>query len=86
MDLQSTGLPHSEIPGSRVICTSPELIAAYRVLLRLREPRHPPVALSYFFFSSYSVAYLGGISAVNSTSYKVTYLAIKFSGFDAGHN
>ena len=49
-DLQSAGLPHSEISGSRVICTSPELFAAYRVLLRLREPRHPPVALSYFFF------------------------------------
>ena len=52
-DLQSAGLPHSEISGSRVICTSPELFAAYHVLLRLREPRHPPVALSYFFYSSY---------------------------------
>ena len=50
MSLQLIGLPHSEILGSRVICTSPKLIAAYRVLLRLREPRHPPVALSYFFF------------------------------------
>ena len=50
VDLQSTGLPHSEIFGSRVICTSPKLIAAYHVLLRLREPRHPPVALSYFFY------------------------------------
>ena len=50
VDLQSTGLPHSEILGSGVICTSPSLIAAYHVLLRLREPRHPPVALSYFFF------------------------------------
>ena len=49
-DLQSPGLPHSEIFGSRVICTSPKLIAAYHVLLRLREPRHPPVALSYFFY------------------------------------
>ena len=42
------GLPHSEIPGSRVICTSPGLFAAYHVLLRLREPRHPPSALAYF--------------------------------------
>ena len=49
-DLQSAGLPHSDVAGSRVICTSPALFAAYRVLLRLREPRHPPVALSYFFF------------------------------------
>ena len=29
------GLSHSEIPGSMVICTSPELIAAYHVLPRL---------------------------------------------------
>ena len=46
--LQTAGLSHSEIPGSMVICTYPELIAAYHVLHRLREPRHPPYALSYF--------------------------------------
>ena len=44
----SLGCPHSEIPGSKVICTYPRLIAAYHVLHRLREPRHPPCALSYF--------------------------------------
>ena len=43
-------MSHSEIPGSKVICTSPGLIAAYHVLHRLREPRHPPCALSYFLF------------------------------------
>ena len=48
--LQTAGLSHSEIPGSMVICTSPELIAAYHVLLRLHEPRHPPCALSYFLY------------------------------------
>ena len=47
-DLQSAGLPHSEIHGSRDICSSPWLIAAYHVLLRLQEPRHPPCALLYF--------------------------------------
>ena len=46
--LQSTGLSHSEIRGSKVICTYPQLIAAYHVLHRLREPRHPPCALTYF--------------------------------------
>ena len=45
------GLPHSETCGSKVICTLPQLIAAYRVLHRLREPRHPPCALSYFLVS-----------------------------------
>ena len=46
--LQPPGLSHSEIPGSMVICTYPRLIAAYHVLHRLNEPRHPPCALSYF--------------------------------------
>ena len=46
--LQPAGLPHSDIPGSRAICASPELFAAYHVLRRLREPRHPPSALAYF--------------------------------------
>ena len=41
-----TGLPHSEIPGSKPACGSPRLIAACHVLLRLRLPRHPPCALS----------------------------------------
>src|ERR1044072_6837206 len=44
--LKPAGFPHSEISGSRVICTSPELIAAYHVLHRLHAPRHPPCALS----------------------------------------
>ena len=46
--LLPAGLPHSEIPGSRIICISPGLFAAYHVLHRLREPRHPPSALAYF--------------------------------------
>ena len=46
--LQTAGLSHSEIPGSKVICTYPRLIAAYHVLHRLREPRHPPDALTCF--------------------------------------
>ena len=46
--LQVIGLSHSEILGSKVICTYPKLIAAYHVLHRLREPRHPPDALTCF--------------------------------------
>ena len=45
--LQPAGLSHSEIRGSKAICASPRLIAAYHVLHRLQEPRHPPYALSY---------------------------------------
>jgi hypothetical protein len=31
-----------------LVCSSPQLIAAYHVLLRLLEPRHPPYALICF--------------------------------------
>ncbi len=59
--LQPAGLPHSDIAGSIVICTSPALFAAYHVLLRLREPRHPPsalVLLSSFRFTFASLSYI----------------------------
>ena len=38
--------PHSEIRGSMLICSSPQLIAASHVLHRLPMPRHSPYALS----------------------------------------
>ena len=37
--------PNSEICGSKLICSSPQLIAACHVLLRLLMPRHSPYAL-----------------------------------------
>ena len=37
--------PHSEIRGSKLICSSPRLIAACHVLHRLLMPRHSPYAL-----------------------------------------
>ena len=42
------GFPHSDICGSRIICISPQLFAAYHVFLRLLVPRHPPCALVCF--------------------------------------
>ena len=48
--IASGGLPHSDICGSRCICHSPQLFAACHVLLRLREPRHPPCALDVPLF------------------------------------
>ena len=42
------GLPHSEIPGSKDVCSSPRLIAACHVLHRLHVPRHSPYALNNF--------------------------------------
>ncbi len=49
-----TGFPHSDICGSRDICSSPQLFAACHVLLRLQSPRHSPCALcnlTFFWFS-----------------------------------
>ena len=43
--LHTRGLLHSDILGSILTCRSPRLFAAYRVLLRLLMPRHPPCAL-----------------------------------------
>ena len=41
----SSGLPHSEIRGSKLILSSSRLIAEYHVLHRLLLPRHSPNAL-----------------------------------------
>jgi hypothetical protein len=41
-----SGLPHSDILGSKPVCGSPKLFAAYHVLHRLLAPRHSPYALS----------------------------------------
>lgn len=44
--MTSAGFSHSEILGSKPVCSSPRLIAAGRVLHRLSAPRHPPCTLS----------------------------------------
>ena len=41
------GFPHSEIPGSKLISSSPRLIAADYVLHRSDTPRYPPYALKF---------------------------------------
>ncbi len=48
--------PHSDICGSRLICSSPQLFAACHVLLRRLMPRHPPYALICFVFRDTSVS------------------------------
>ena len=45
LPISGGGFPHSEIRGSKLVRSSPRLIAAYHVLHRLRVPRHPPNAL-----------------------------------------
>ena len=46
LGINQGGFPHSDIPGSKIVCLSPGLIAAYRVLHRLLAPRHSPYTLS----------------------------------------
>ena len=48
--INQRGFPHSEIPGSKLVCSSPGLIAAYRVLHRLLAPRHSPSTLNHLTF------------------------------------
>ena len=57
--LLPAGLSHSDISGSILVCKSPELFAAYHVLRRLQEPRHPPYALHYFLPSRKPYCVLG---------------------------
>lgn len=51
---KNSGFPHSDIDGSKVVRTSPSLIAAYHVFHRLLMPRHPPNALKRFIEFTYS--------------------------------
>jgi hypothetical protein len=51
------GCPIRKSPDRRLLSTSPKLIAASHVLLRLLTPRHPPCALNSLVTSSW-VSYL----------------------------
>ena len=46
LDMTRGGLPHSDIFGSKLVCSSPKLFAACHVLHRLLAPRHSPYTLS----------------------------------------
>ena len=65
-----TGFPHSEISGSKLICSSPKLIAAYHVLRRLLMPRHSPCALSCLTYCRDTV------STIQTTKEMVHYLVL----------
>ena len=60
----AAGFPHSETCGSKVTCTSPQLFAAYRVLLRLIWPRHPPYALTYLTYAGLILPYLPHLGSI----------------------
>ena len=80
-DSSSWVFPHSEICGSKLICSSPQLIAACHVLLRLPMPRHSPYALlrlNYLMFWSIGL----NITVLSSLSLEllcVSYFAVTWS-------
>src|SRR6478735_11458466 len=47
-DFIGIGCPIRKSSDIMLVCSSPKLIAAYHVLHRLSEPRHPPYALKCF--------------------------------------
>ena len=80
-DSSSWVFPHSEICGSKLICSSPQLIAACHVLRRLPMPRHSPYALlrlNYLMFWSIGL----NITVLSSLSLEllcVSYFAVTWS-------
>ena len=54
--LQPAGLPHSDIPGSKLAYSSPGLFAVRHVLHRHLVRRHPPYAL--FAFTNFSYPFV----------------------------
>ena len=64
--------PHSDICGSKLICSSPQLFAACHVLHRLLMPRHSPYALvrlnylSFYSFVLDSVSWIAWVSLTNN--------------------
>ncbi len=89
LEVHSSRFPHSEISGSKDICSSPKLFAAYHVFHRLLVPRHPPCALSSLT-SSLSAAGTASIRrciALHPWSrvyliLSVTYLSIRLGCLD----
>ena len=84
LEVCSSGFPHSEISGSKDICSSPKLFAAYHVFHRLLVPRHPPCALSSLTssISTAGTAFIRRCIALHPWSrvyliLSVTYLSIR---------
>ena len=83
-DSSSYVFPHSEICGSKLICSSPQLIAACHVFLRLLMPRHSPCALLclnffcrvYLYTQSVSVLSQELLSTFKTVLVCFTFLAI----------
>jgi hypothetical protein len=76
--LQLRRLPHSAIPGSMDVCSSPGLIAAYHGLPRQVVPRHPPqtlIHLTILIFTPSLLLYFY-VKERNSLSLRLLFIAI----------
>ena len=69
LEVCSSRFPHSEISGSKDICSSPKLFAAYHVFHRLLVPRHPPYALS-------SMTYLLSFTGMNEKLHRYSVIGV----------
>ena len=75
------GFPHSDICGSKVICTLPQLIAACHVLHRLPVPRHPPYALSHLTLSECRRWVMSPVLLLKNSSFNEKSFFLVFSRF-----
>ena len=83
------GFPHSEICGSKLICSSPQLIAAYHVFHRLLVPRHSPCALfslTVFSCSRFSICQRDQNKIVVYNLNLISFRSLLFSFQGASHN
>ena len=67
--------PNSEICGSLLIYSSPQLIAVSHVLLRLLMPRHSPYALVRLNFSCYCLRFANNFFYNEKASFVAFYSA-----------
>ena len=70
--------PHSEIHGSKDICSSPWLIAACHVLLRLPMPRHSPYALLRLNYLKY-ISHILLVLVINTLELLCFILAVSLA-------
>ena len=78
------GLTHSDTHGSRAACAYPWIFAACRVLLRLREPRHPPRALLQLPEASTPAAWGGHVSFRFDSFTRLSCLSLTCAAHDSG--
>ena len=74
-----SGFPIRTRADISVVCTSPHIFAAYRVLRRLQEPRHPPYALVRFLLCAIHPYRQNDIALQFATYFKITRASLTHS-------